>query len=41
MPVTYDVHFVEFPEDVSDSVNVPAPFQLEQVTVTKTHKYAR
>lgn len=35
----YSVHLVEFPEEVSDSVYVPAPQQVEQVSTTKTHKY--
>src|SRR5687767_2206021 len=35
----YSVHFVEFPEEVSDSLYVPAPQQVEQVSTTKTHKY--
>src|SRR5687768_14024294 len=35
----YDVHFYEFPEEISDSIYVPEPTQLEQVSTTKTHKY--
>jgi hypothetical protein len=35
----YSVHFVEFPEEVSDSLYVPPPVAVEPVSTTKTHKY--
>lgn len=35
----YSVHFVEFPEEVTDSLYVPPPVAVEQVSTTKTHKY--
>jgi hypothetical protein len=35
----YSVHFVEFPEEISDSLYVPPPVAVEPVSTTKTHKY--
>jgi hypothetical protein len=35
----YDVHFVEFPEEISDSLYVPAPTAIEQVIKYAVHVY--